>query len=100
MTVAAPRHYAARLPSGAGVQGTTHHKRGLTLAVTQLAGHHGPADAPAASLRHVEKPLGCVANLSNTAPFTLPELRGVAQLDGPLGAGTVPILCFGRGCGL
>ncbi|RFU72029.1 serine-type carboxypeptidase [Trichoderma arundinaceum] len=84
--------YASNLPAGSGVQGTTHHERGLTLVATQLAGHEGPQYAAASAFRHLEKLLGRVKSLSGTEPFTLPELRNVTQLKASsLGKGIVPI---------
>ncbi|PHH61268.1 hypothetical protein CDD81_646 [Ophiocordyceps australis] len=91
-------YYAKALPAGWGVQGTTHTERGLTLAVMSLSGHMGPASAPAASFRQLEKLLGRVASLSDTSPFTLPELRNISQPEEPLGNGTVKIPCTKRGC--
>lgn len=91
-------YYGANLPAGEGVLGTTHHERGLTLVVTQLAGHQGPGYAPAAAFRQLEKFLGRVESLSDTEPFTLPQLRNVPQDEKPLGKGTTRILCQGRGC--
>ncbi|KAG8423721.1 hypothetical protein J3458_000589 [Metarhizium acridum] len=90
--------YAHNLPSGTGVIGTTHHERGLTFVATQLAGHEGPGDSPAGALRHLEKLTGRVDSLSSHAPFTLPEIRHVAQPPGEVTKGVVPIPCFGRGC--
>lgn len=89
--------YGDNLPAGSGVQGTTHHERGLTLVVTHLAGHEGPAYAAASAFRHLEKLLGRVKSLSDTEPFTLPELRSVAQAEKPLGRGTVVIPFGSRG---
>ncbi|EHK19573.1 uncharacterized protein TRIVIDRAFT_46356, partial [Trichoderma virens Gv29-8] len=83
--------YAANMPAGTGVLGTVHEERGLTFVVTKLAGHQGPGYAPAASFRHLEKLLGRVGSLSGTEPFTLPELKNIAQHEGPLGKGTVII---------
>lgn len=90
--------FAKDVPAGSGVLGTTHQERGLTLVATQLSGHEGPEYAPAASLRHLEKLLGRVPSLSDTGPFTLPLLRNVTQMGTPLGKGTVPIPCLGKGC--
>ncbi|KAL7942830.1 alpha/beta-hydrolase [Trichoderma barbatum] len=88
-----PAHmdYAGNMSAGAGVQGTVHEERGLTFVVTKLAGHQGPAYAPAASVRHLEKLLGRVDSLSGTEPFTLPALRNITQLQKPLGRGIVHI---------
>ncbi|KAM0257962.1 hypothetical protein ACHAQJ_004121 [Trichoderma viride] len=84
--------YASNLPAGSGVQGTVHHERGLTLVVTKLAGHQGAEYAAAASFRHLEKLLGRVKSMSGTEPFTLPELRNIAQTaKASLGKGIVPI---------
>ncbi|UKZ83872.1 hypothetical protein TrVFT333_011686 [Trichoderma virens FT-333] len=83
--------YAADMWAGTGVLGTVHEERGLTFVVTKLAGHQGPGYAPAASFRHLEKLLGRVGSLSGTEPFTLPELKNIAQHEGPLGKGTVII---------
>lgn len=91
-------YYADWLPAGSGVQGTTHSERGLTLVVTQLAGHEGPGYAPAAAMRQLEALLGRVNGLSGRRAFTLPELRGVKQVKGKLGRGTVRIPCLGKGC--
>ncbi|KAM4067139.1 serine carboxypeptidase [Hirsutella rhossiliensis] len=90
--------YGDNLPAGSGVQGTTHHERGLTLVVTHLAGHEGPEYAAASAFRHLEKLLGRVKSLSGTEPFTLPELRSIAQMEKPLGKGTVKIPFRGNGC--
>ncbi|KAK1237372.1 hypothetical protein MKX08_002997 [Trichoderma sp. CBMAI-0020] len=84
--------YGSNLPASHGVLGTTHHERGLTFVATKLAGHQGPAFAPAASFRHLEKFLGRVKSLSSTEPFTLPWLRNISQPAGnTLGRGTMPI---------
>lgn len=84
--------YGSNLPAGAGIQGTVHTERGLTLVVTQLAGHQGPGYAAASSLRHLEKLLGRVESLSGTEPFTLPQLRNVTQMKASeLGKGIVRI---------
>lgn len=84
--------YGSNLPASYGILGTTHHERGLTLVATKLAGHQGPAYAPAASLRHLEKLLGRIKSLSGTEPFTLPELRNISQpAETTLGKGTMPI---------
>ncbi|KJZ78138.1 hypothetical protein HIM_02176 [Hirsutella minnesotensis 3608] len=91
-------YYGHNLPTASGVLGTTHHERGLTFVITQLAGHEGPAYSAAGAFRHLEKLLGRVKSLSDTTPFTLPELRGIVQRQKPLGNGTVKIPCFGRGC--
>ncbi|UNI23812.1 Carboxypeptidase D [Purpureocillium takamizusanense] len=90
--------YANEVPAGVGVMGTTHHERGLIFVATQLAGHEGPQYAPAAALRHIEKLLGRVHSLSDTQPFTLPELVNVTQHEKPLGKGTFLFPCFGKGC--
>lgn len=90
--------YGANLPQGAGVLGTTHHERGLTLVVTELAGHEGPEYSGAGAFRHLEKLLGRVHSLSDKTPFTLPQLRNVTQQKTKLGKGTVKIPCFKRGC--
>ncbi|KND91866.1 Carboxypeptidase cpdS [Tolypocladium ophioglossoides CBS 100239] len=91
-------YYAKGLPAGSGVAGTAHHERGLTLVVTQLAGHEGPGYAPASSFRHLEKLIGRVHSVSDKTPFTLPQLRNITQVAEPLGKGTVQIPCLGRGC--
>ncbi|PFH59387.1 hypothetical protein XA68_12446 [Ophiocordyceps unilateralis] len=91
-------YYGDQLPAGAGVQGTVHEERGLTLVVTQLAGHEGPGYAPAAALRHLEKLLGRVDSLSKKGSFTLPVLKKATQVAGDLGKGTVKIPCLGAGC--
>ena len=91
-------YYGSDLPAGSGVLGTSHHERGLTLVVTQLAGHEGPGYAPASALRHLEKLIGRVHSLSDKTPFTLPQLRNITQAKGALGKGTVKIPCLGRGC--
>ncbi|ODA77305.1 hypothetical protein RJ55_06932 [Drechmeria coniospora] len=92
------KYYGESNPGGSGVVGTSHHERGLTLVVTQLAGHQGPASAPASAFRHLEKLLGRVRNLSSAIPFTLPGLLNVTQMTEPLGKGTVAIPCMERGC--
>ncbi|RCI10220.1 hypothetical protein L249_8729 [Ophiocordyceps polyrhachis-furcata BCC 54312] len=90
--------YGSKYPAGSGVLGTTHEERGLTLVVTQQAGHEGPEYAPAAALRQLEKLLGRVDSLSEKGTFTLPALRNVRQIQGELGKGTVKIPSFDRGC--
>lgn len=90
--------YGTETPSGTGIVGTTHHERGLTFVVTQLAGHMGPGDSPAGAFRHLEKLTGRVDSLSSKAPFTLPEIRHIEQTASELAQGTVPIPCFGQGC--
>lgn len=85
-------------PSGTGIVGTTHHERGLTFVATQLAGHAGPGDTPAAAFRHLEKLTGQIDSLSSEAPFTLPQTRNMKNITLPSAKGTVPIPCFGRGC--
>lgn len=90
-----PKYYGQNLPAGCGVMGTSHHERGLTLVVTQLSGHEGPEFAPAAAFRQLEKLIGRVHSVSDTAPFTLPQLRNITQLPKPLGKGTVHIPFLG-----
>lgn len=92
------RFYDDGLPAASGVLGTTHHERGLTLVMTQLAGHEGPGCSAAAALQQLEKLLGRVGSLSDKTPFTLPQLRNVSQVEGPLGRRVVKIPCLGRGC--
>ncbi|QPG93783.1 hypothetical protein C2857_002409 [Epichloe festucae Fl1] len=83
--------YGSDLPAMSGVAGTTHTERGFTVVVTELAGHEGPEYAPTASLRQLEKLLGRVRSLSDTEPFTLPQLAKIQQFKKPLGKGTYPI---------
>lgn len=90
--------YGYARPTGGGVLGTVHEERGLTFVATQLAGHEGPAYSSGSSLRHVEKLLGRVDSLSDVSAFTFPPLRGVKQMDGPLGDGTVRITSQKCGC--
>ena len=90
-------YYGHERPASSGVVGTSHHERGLTFVVTQLAGHMGPYAAPSAAFRQLEKLLGRVPNLHDTAPFTLPELKDVKQ-DSELGKGSVHIPCLRAGC--
>lgn len=90
--------YANELPAGYGVMGTTHVERGLTLVVSQLAGHEGPEYTPGAAFRTLEKLLGRIDSLSKKGTFTLPQLRNVTQPKGELGNGTVTIPCYGKGC--
>jgi carboxypeptidase D len=90
--------YAANLPGGSGIVGTTHTERGLTLAVTALAGHMGSADSAAGAFRHVEKLLGRADSLSEIGTFTLPQLMNITQDHPPLGRGVVQIPCFGTKC--
>ncbi|RDA83984.1 hypothetical protein CP532_6954 [Ophiocordyceps camponoti-leonardi (nom. inval.)] len=91
-------YYGDKYPAGSGILGTTHEERGLTLVVTQQAGHEGPQYAPAGALRQLEKLLGRVDSLSKKGTFTLPALRNFTQIQGELGKGTVKIPCFDRGC--
>ncbi|PHH87333.1 hypothetical protein CDD83_9008 [Cordyceps sp. RAO-2017] len=90
--------YGQNLPAASGVLGTTHHERGLSLVVTHLAGHEGPGYSAASAFRHLEKLVGRVRSMSETTPFTLPELRNITQVKRPLGRGTVRIPCLQRGC--
>lgn len=90
--------YGATVPAGVGVLGTTHSERGLTLVVTQQAGHEGPSFAPAASIRHLEKLLGRIDSLSSQKPFTLAQLKNITQPEADLGNGTVKIPCTKRDC--
>lgn len=83
--------YASKRPAGAGVLGTTHTERGLSLVATQLAGHEGPGYSPGSALRVLEKLLGRIRSLSEVSTYTLPELRNITQLSEPLGPGTVRI---------
>lgn len=85
-------------PSAIGIVGTTHHERGLTFVVTQLAGHAGPGDSPAACFRHLEKLTGHIDSLSSVAPFTLPRTRDMKNITMPAAKGTVSIPCFSRNC--
>ncbi|KAG6015227.1 hypothetical protein E4U54_003945 [Claviceps lovelessii] len=89
-------YYGSTLPDKAGVVGTTHTERGLTVVVTGLSGHEGPQYASTAAFRQLEKLLGRVDSLSDTVPFTLPELRKIVQDEKPLGKGTYPIPFLGR----
>lgn len=91
-------YYAQDLPAGYGVMGTTHSERGLSLVVSQLAGHEGPEYTPAAAFRTLEKLLGRIKSFTERTPFTLPQLRNITQAKGDLGNGTVTIPCYGRGC--
>ncbi|KHO01052.1 serine-type carboxypeptidase [Metarhizium album ARSEF 1941] len=83
--------YGTSLPDKSGVVGTSHHERGFTVVVTGLSGHEGPQYASTAAFRQLEKLLGRVHSLSDTTPFTLPQLRNVTQDEQPLGKGTFPI---------
>ena len=86
--------YAQRLPAGSGVLGTTHSERGLTFVATTLAGHEGPKDLPSASFRQLEKLLGRIDSLSAKTSFTIPQLKGEKQPDGPLGKGSFKVPVF------
>ncbi|KAG6004017.1 hypothetical protein E4U21_001522 [Claviceps maximensis] len=88
-------YYGSTLPDKSGVVGTTHTERGLTVVVTNLAGHEGPQYASTASLRQLEKLLGRVDSLSDTKPFTLPKIKPVPQDQKPLGRGTYPVPWLG-----
>lgn len=83
--------YGSDLPDKSGVVGTTHQERGLTVVVTGLSGHEGPEYAATAAFRQLEKLLGRVHSLTDTVPFTLPQLKNVTQDKKPLGKGTFPI---------
>lgn len=89
------KYYGSEQPDKSGVVGTTHSERGLTVAVTGLSGHEGPQYAATAAFRQLEKLLGRVHSLSDTEPFTLPQLRNIAQDLKPLGKGTYPIPYLG-----
>ncbi|KAJ6789969.1 hypothetical protein PWT90_05814 [Aphanocladium album] len=90
--------YGYERPAGAGVLGTTHTERGLTLVATQLSGHEGPGYSPGSALRVLEKLLGRIGSLSEVSTYTLPELRNITQLKEPLGRGTVHIGKARSGC--
>ncbi|OAQ66577.1 serine carboxypeptidase [Pochonia chlamydosporia 170] len=83
--------YGSDLPDKSGVVGTSHHERGLSVAVTGLSGHEGPEYASTSAFRQLEKLLGRVHSLSDTTPFTLPQLKNATQDEKPLGKGTFPI---------
>lgn len=83
--------YGSQRPTGAGVLGTMHEERGLTLVATQLSGHEGPAYSAGSAFRVLEKLLGRIGSLSEVSTYTLPELRNITQMKGPLGDGTVKI---------
>ncbi|KJK84203.1 hypothetical protein H634G_00566 [Metarhizium anisopliae BRIP 53293] len=83
--------YGTDLPDKTGVVGTSHHERGLIVVVTGLSGHEGPQYAATSAFRQLEKLLGRVHSLSDTTPFTLPQLKNVTQDAKPLGKGTFPI---------
>ncbi|TQV99204.1 serine-type carboxypeptidase [Cordyceps javanica] len=91
-------YYASDLPAGYGVMGTTHHERGLSFVVSQLAGHEGPEYTPSAAFRTLEKLLGRIDSLSQVSAFTLPQISNVTQPKGELGNGTVKIPCWTRDC--
>lgn len=90
--------YAKELPAGWGVLGTTHEERGLTVVLTQLAGHEGPEYLPAAAWRILEKLLGRVDNLSEKSSFSYPPIANFTQPAGELGNGTFVIPCYGPNC--
>ncbi len=90
--------YAEDRAAGAGVLGTTHEERGLTLALTTLSGHEGPGYSAASSFRHIEKLLRRVESLSEVSPFTLPQLKNIKQLEGDIGDGTYKVPSFGSSC--
>lgn len=89
-------YYGSGLPDRAGVVGTTHTERGLTVVITGLSGHEGPQYASTAAFRQLEQLLGRVKSLADTEPFTLSELRDVKQDKKPLGKGTYPIPWLGN----
>ena len=89
------KFYGSTFAEKSGVLGTTHEERGLTVVVTVQAGHEGPEFAGAASIRQLEKLLGRVKSLSDTEPFTFPQLRNIPQDKKPLGKGTYPIPFLG-----
>ncbi|KAG5944517.1 hypothetical protein E4U60_005899 [Claviceps pazoutovae] len=90
------KFYGSELPDRSGVVGTTHTERGLTVVVTGLSGHEGPQYASTAAFRQLEKLLGRVQSLSDTVPFTLPNIGKVEQDKKPLGKGTYPIPYVGE----
>ena len=56
--------------AGAGVMGSTHTERGLTLVTVQMSGHMVPQYAPSAAYRHLEFLLGRIPSLATVGPFT------------------------------
>lgn len=56
--------------AGAGVYGTAHTERGLTVALVAFSGHMVPANQPSVAFRQLEVLLGRVPNLQSTVPFT------------------------------
>lgn len=56
--------------AGAGVMGTYHTERKLTIVTVDLSGHMVPQYAPSAAYRHVEFLLGRIPSLGSMTPFT------------------------------
>ena len=54
--------------AGAGVMGSTHTERGLTIVTVDLSGHMVPQYAPSAAYRQVEFLLGRIESLSTVGP--------------------------------
>ncbi|KAK8008114.1 serine carboxypeptidase [Apiospora marii] len=82
--------------AGAGVLGTAHTERGLTVALVAFSGHMVPANQPSVAFRQLEVLLGRVPNLQSLEPFTTDAnaTRQVASPDG-LGYGTGPQVWLG-----
>lgn len=59
--------------AAAGVMGSYHTERGLTLVTVQLSGHMIPQYAPSAAYRQLEFLLGRIPSLGTVGPFTTLE---------------------------
>ncbi|KAK8071722.1 hypothetical protein PG996_005070 [Apiospora saccharicola] len=76
--------------AGAGVLGTAHTERGLTVALVAFSGHMVPANQPSVAFRQLEVLLGRIPNLQSLEPFTT-DANATQQVSAnSLGSGTGP----------
>ncbi|KAK6859458.1 hypothetical protein PG995_003094 [Apiospora arundinis] len=76
--------------AGAGVYGTAHTERGLTVALVAFSGHMVPANQPSVAFRQLEVLLGRVPNLQSTVPFTTDANATQQPSANSLGTGVGP----------
>ncbi|KAK8061664.1 carboxypeptidase-like protein [Apiospora phragmitis] len=81
--------------AGAGVLGTAHTERGLTVALVAFSGHMVPANQPSVAFRQLEVLLGRVPNLQSLVPFTTDANATQHPAADSLGAGTGPQVWLG-----
>ncbi|KAK7962854.1 serine carboxypeptidase [Apiospora aurea] len=81
--------------AGAGVYGTAHTERGLTVALVAFSGHMVPAHQPSVAFRQVEVLLGRVPNLQSLDPFTTDANATQQPSANSLGSGVGPQVWLG-----